>query len=258
MSFNLDELAEEIGANSSNYIEEMYDDADRIRDRMNSRRKLMERQVAADGIKSRLCDKIQQRKREVPGLAQKISALEDDDPELFKYIRQLEFINQGIWCPKCNVQKCVGTRPEPSAEAASSQNEIKIEYERISQKLQFAVDDMQALRNQFEDKLQQLAQAIVTLNDELNMVNREASSRGIDINQDLAPRISKESLRHVNESIKNFAQDANKNIRVPTINETVKKEDLPAMPKYDIDAIINAKYDELIKNNVASSDDLLY
>jgi hypothetical protein len=95
MSFNLDEFAAEIGANRSgpSAIEDMYDDAERIRDRMNSRRKLMEQQIAADEIKSKICDKIQQQKRAVPGLAQKINALEDDDPDLFKYIRNLEFIN---------------------------------------------------------------------------------------------------------------------------------------------------------------------
>jgi len=98
----------------------MFDDTEdpdqiRVEDRKEAARSLMERQIAADRIKSDLCDKIRKEKLPVDGLDRKIRMLEIEDPDLFKYIRKLEFIQDGIWCPKCNIQKNVGVvRPSES------------------------------------------------------------------------------------------------------------------------------------------------
>jgi hypothetical protein len=69
---------------------------------MQSRHEVMQQQLAADAVKSGLCDRI--RARCPPELAKRVSRLEHSDAELFKYIRWLEFIQGGIWCTKCSVQ----------------------------------------------------------------------------------------------------------------------------------------------------------
>jgi hypothetical protein len=72
-----------------------------IRRTMQTRRELMYEQIRADDIKSQMCDRIADEKRQQDGLEQRIRALETTDPTMFEYIRKLEKINQGLWCTKC-------------------------------------------------------------------------------------------------------------------------------------------------------------
>lgn len=83
------------------------DDNIRVRELMNVRRLLSEKQIASDVTKSKLCDDINKIKNQVVGLPEKILKLENDDNELYTYIRSLELINKGIWCSKCDNQKCI-------------------------------------------------------------------------------------------------------------------------------------------------------
>ncbi len=83
-------------------------DMDRIQSRMNDARSRMERQLEADAVKSDMCDDIIKHKASIPGLPKKIRLLETEDPDLFNYIRKLEFIQNGIWCLKCDSIKSFG------------------------------------------------------------------------------------------------------------------------------------------------------
>ncbi len=85
-------------------------DADmlRLRDTIEDRRAIAVAQQATDAIKSQICDKIRVERDAIsPTLAKQIAALEHTDADLFKYIRRLEFIQDGIWCNKCNSIKNV-------------------------------------------------------------------------------------------------------------------------------------------------------
>ena len=87
MSFDLDAFAKESGGGVDAF-EELYADEQRIRDRIESRRVNVQKHIAADEIKAKLCDKIQEEKRSVPGLAQRIAQLEESDNEMFQFIRK--------------------------------------------------------------------------------------------------------------------------------------------------------------------------
>ncbi len=86
------------------------DDDTFIRKSMDTRRAKLLAQQEADEIKIRLCDDIRREKASVAGLVDKVAALEYTEPDLFAYIRWLEFIQCGIWCPKCETVKQIGGR----------------------------------------------------------------------------------------------------------------------------------------------------
>ena len=79
----------------------------RVLNRMYAAKALSDKQIAADDIKSQLCDKIFAEKKKLPGIAEKISDLEYSDKELFGYIRRLEFVQSGIWCDACAAAKTI-------------------------------------------------------------------------------------------------------------------------------------------------------
>jgi hypothetical protein len=243
MSFDLDEWSAEIGASRSgeSAIDEMASEADRIRAHIESRRGLMQRQTASDDIKSKLCDKIQGLKREVPGLATRIYAIEDDDPELFKYIRNLEFINQGIWCPRCNIQKSIGKRPEPEVEAepviTPSAEElrcakVKSEQAKLQAELDQVIKNMTALQHKFDASIAELT---ANANDLMARINR----------------LDKALTDRAEPAVKPIDELPVKALPITTwvqsINDTVKKEDLPSKPMFEWDREVSHM----------SSDDLL-
>ena len=243
MSFDLDEWSVEIGASRSgeSAIDEMTFEADRIREQIESRRGLMQRQIASDNIKSKLCDKIQGLKRETPGLAARIYAIEDDDPELFKYIRNLEFINQGIWCPRCNIQKNIGKKPdvevveEPSPEELNSAK-LKVERAKLQAELVQVIKNMTAMQSKFDASMTELTANV----------------------NDLAARIhnfNKTENNHVREgnAVKPIDElpISSQPVYMESINNTVKKEDLPSRPMFDWDAAIAQRISQM------SSDELL-
>jgi len=183
MSFNLDEWAADIGAGES-AIDEMTSEADRVRAHIESKRALMQRQVASDDIKSKLCDKIQGLKKAVPGLAARIYALEDEDPELFKYIRNLEFINQGIWCPRCNIQKNVGGQPElVKQERPSEEIEHKrllIEQKKLQSELDNVVKCMSSSQHNFNTSMAKISSSVSNIQAKLSNLNKRIISGRIE------------------------------------------------------------------------------
>jgi septal ring factor EnvC (AmiA/AmiB activator) len=242
MSFNLDEWAADIGAAQSgeSAIDEMTSEADRVRAHIESKRALMQRQVASDDIKSKLCDKIQGLKKAVPGLAARIYALEDDDPELFKYIRNLEFINQGIWCPRCNIQKNVGGQPElvkqekPSEEIAHKR--LLIEQKKLQAELDNVVKCMSSSQHNFNTSMAKISSSVSDIRTKLNNINKRIASGRIEKNTPAEmPPVHVQSITPP----------------VQSINSTIKKEDLPPRPVFDWDAAVAQKISHM------SSDELL-
>ena len=109
----LEDLGDRKNLTQEDAMAELYGDEDRIRDRIESRRAIMQAQAKSDEIKAALCNKIQAEKAKSPSmnglsLQERILALEKTDPDMFKFIRKLEYIQEGIWCPTCNKQKTVG------------------------------------------------------------------------------------------------------------------------------------------------------
>ncbi len=102
---------------TTNFEQLLQMDQTRIHDEMQRRRSLMERQLAADNIKSALCDQLRKDKLSVPGLQDRVANLEYSDPQLFAYIRRLEFVQDGIWCTKCDTIKNIGV-PRPTQQPA--------------------------------------------------------------------------------------------------------------------------------------------
>jgi hypothetical protein len=89
----------------------------------NERRSLLQQQQLADEIKARICDDLWREKQKVAGLTKRVKAIEATDPELYQYIQRLEFVNGGIWCPKCNAIKTVGN-PMPSEVVPPAVNDV--------------------------------------------------------------------------------------------------------------------------------------
>jgi hypothetical protein len=92
-------------------INQVLEDSLIIRNIANSRRELMNRQVAADDVKSQLCDRIIDERNKIPSLREKIAALGVIDPVLHDYILRLEQLRDGIWCSNCNDIKKVPYPP---------------------------------------------------------------------------------------------------------------------------------------------------
>ena len=80
-----------------------------IREHIDARRRLLAVQEQADNIKAKLCDHIRASKPQ--SLTDRIARFEYTDAEMYNYIRKLEFINVGIWCPKCYAIKQLQGKP---------------------------------------------------------------------------------------------------------------------------------------------------
>lgn len=129
---------------------ELESEGQRIRDRMAERRAFLEIQARSDELKASLCNKIQEEKAKIPGLRERINALETSDPELYKFIRKLEYIQDGIWCPTCNKQKTVGPRPPKVVEESKG-----ADASAISEFLQLAEKKITNLAGKFMSVLQE-------------------------------------------------------------------------------------------------------
>jgi hypothetical protein len=74
---------------------------------------VLDRQAHEDRVKANLCNQIQDMKRACGrDLAGRILDLEQSDPEMFKFVRQLEYIQRGFWCEYCYQMKKLGDAPE--------------------------------------------------------------------------------------------------------------------------------------------------
>lgn len=171
MSFDLDNFSMEV-ALEKKYIDEMCEDFARIQERKDSRRLIVDAQVKSDEIKSKLCDKIREEKQKVPGLDKRISRLENEDPELFSYIRKLEFIQNGIWCSTCQKIKEVNGVQRSPLSVASKGSEIQESTTRIP----IEGNTMQIFYEKIK-KLQNEHAAALSSTEELNVKNDENSKK---------------------------------------------------------------------------------
>ncbi|SIP85773.1 Hypothetical protein PACV_56 [Pacmanvirus A23] len=247
MSFDLESLAQEIGASTGiDSFDELYQDEQRIRDRIESRRAMMEKQVAADEIKAKLCDKIQAEKRKIPGLAQRISQLEETDNELFQFIRKLEYVNQGIWCPKCNVQKCVGgkqsVKTEQPVQSTNFVDERLKEQDEIKSEIAKVGEYLTKLHNEYLDKMKESSMVITELetkmNDlraKMNLVSTqntvETQSTQNTLNNELN---AKNDLQRMMEGVAR--------VYIPPKPESIVKFELPPKPEPSLDLDLSSLF----------------
>lgn len=275
-------------------IDSLFDDNDRLRDRMNARRELMNQQVRSDAIKSKLCDKIQTEKRAVPGLDKKIRLLEDTDPELFRYIRKLEFIQDGIWCNKCNVPKKIGSKPaqgiEPIEDAIARRHEeaerfakmekmelLSSEFKTLEKDIKNAAGLLLELVGKHQQQTKEMDETLHAIENKLVNIHQQYDSMtGVSKSAIVEPRTQNPNQppetgtgyyrgsRVFKSAAPTYAPKPTKKplvraepakasvvIDVKSIASTVKKEDLPQRPIFDLDALLEEKFSNL------SSDDLL-
>jgi predicted nucleic acid-binding Zn-ribbon protein len=147
---------------------ELESEGQRIRDKMAERRAFLEIQARSDELKASLCNKIQEEKAKVPGLRERINALETTDPELFKFIRKLEYIQDGIWCPTCNKQKNIGVprsrqggdgATQPGAEAPNVEVALKEFIDSAEKKITNLAGKFMNVLQEAEEYRQKLADA---------------------------------------------------------------------------------------------------
>lgn len=280
--FNLDDYGAEVAAQDSQ-IGEMLNDSDSIREHMNSRRAIMYQQMRADEVKSKLCDKLRAEKLAVPGLKERVAALEVTDPELFAYIRKLEFVQDGIWCVKCNTMKKIGGKPkEESVEhfeqglkesvntavhtpqiAAEELERLRREYETLQKNFTIVLDHLDTIRTEFQNKIKETSSVAAKLEKELLSMHSRTCELGLAVGANipkvqfrqegedaLGDEINRAFERHMRKEANQSAQNVNPN-PPPSINSTVKKEDLPSVPTFNIDQLIEEKFASM------SADDLL-
>ena len=80
----------------------MSTEQDRLAERMNSKRAIMERQIMADKVKSDLCNCIGGEIRADPELDQNFATVAETMPKLAAFISRMRYVSQGVWCGKCN------------------------------------------------------------------------------------------------------------------------------------------------------------
>lgn len=200
-------------------IDAQMDDIERVMDRKNAARLQMQRQAASDDIKSALCDKLRAEKMSVVGLDRKVKDLEDSDPDLFKYIRKLEFVQDGIWCSTCNRVKNIGGRPTVAPTVTiNTSAEINILADR-QKELRARID---SLADTTRAKLDKLLEYSRQIDDDIKRVGVMPS---VQVNNNPPPK--KESI--------------------------VCNEPLPPKPTFDLSAVIDEKF----KAAGLSADDLL-
>jgi hypothetical protein len=81
------------------------DDMDRVRSRM-AALKLMQQAVnPVDEYRMEMNNMIQAKKRDIPGLVERVMELRHTDSEMFDYISDLERLHNSIWCARCDKLK---------------------------------------------------------------------------------------------------------------------------------------------------------
>lgn len=110
----LSEAHNEVGADTetpTNHQSEM----DEIYDRANRLRTVVERQNIVADKKSMRCDAIMALKRKLD-ISDEINDLENKQPNLYAYLRELQSLTVNGWCITCTRPKLFRGRPEPTAD----------------------------------------------------------------------------------------------------------------------------------------------
>ena len=256
-SFDFDAIAAELSANTSAEDAQamMLVDADRIRDRIESRRAIANAQMRVDEIKSKLCDKIQEEKKKVPGLKEKISALEESEPEIYKYIRKLEIIQDGIWCPRCNIQKSIGGRKQDAQVGIEPKTEYDInalhayesavleklrhDYMSFEDKIVTAFENIGGPQRDFDKRYKNSINLVTALIADLNEMQERAKHIGNKIGQ--APNVFMQApLEHMPvEHTHDMKSSIEQKISLEKINS------LPVKPTYNLDSIVEETYSHM-------------
>lgn len=244
--FDLESFSEEIQSQGCQ-IDGMLDGAEEIRNLMNARRATMQQQQRAETIKSKLCDKLREEKMKVPGLDKRIKALEDDDPELFNYIRKLEFVQDGIWCSKCNVIKNIGGKPTiPSQQEnptpQSHLQTLQDDYRGLEKKFERLLTHLENIHKDYHSKLQHSTEIKLQLEKELKEMCRRAYNLGVDIG--IEESVVESPIEHASQNIENM--DPVNHDLMP------QKEDLPLRPDFDIDHLLEEKISAMSANDLLS------
>lgn len=250
---------------------QFFDDMNRIEARMDSRRKAMLTQQHADDVKAEMCNKIQDMKRAVPGLRQRIIELDATDPELVQYIIKLEGINGGIWCPKCDKMKQFGGVPTggvasaPQVPSGPSQQFLE-DISEMNRVLENLSREVRGMRSEYEVRIQLLQQKVIDQQKKLARLETVAGvsndivpadfgiqPKSFDAQSIPAVPTMQTALTIQTAQTPPTMQTAPKPTRIDV--SMVKKEDLPAAPTFDIAVNIDALIDE--KFAALSSDDML-
>lgn len=115
------------------HIDTAISDMTSIYTRMDDRRELAAKQMAAQEIQFDLSNDIKNFRNKL-GLDDVINAFQNTDPELYKYIRRLELINTNIWCNQCQNAKTYHDSNVSVDQPKTVQNDIT-ELARISTSL---------------------------------------------------------------------------------------------------------------------------
>lgn len=262
--FDLDSYG---AASQESEIDEMINDSDVIREHMNSRRAMMYQQMRADEIKSDLCDKLRTEKLSVPGLTERVASLEVTDPELFAYIRKLEFVQDGIWCTKCNTMKKIGGKPkvipiqlEPDMEL----NKLREEFESLEKNLIITLKHLDTIQTEFQNKLKETSMIAVQIEKELMELYAKTTELGISVGAKVGAKgdakgdakggvevpIRTDKVKSIDMSTHLEDTMANRST-LPSINSTIKKEDLVA-PNFNLDQLIEEKFAAMTADDLLS------
>lgn len=158
-------------------------EAERIQAKKDSRRNIMLQQIEADKLKSQLCDQLREEKQKVPGLQQRINLLSHSDPELFTYIQRLEFVQYGIWCPKCDQIKNIGV-PRPKNVSDSAPKKVSVENV-----LRAEIDDLKKGRDELQSRIDKMSGRLAKLEKQLSMIGEN-----VNIAPNIADTVRREDL----------------------------------------------------------------
>lgn len=128
-------------------------DQERIKDRINIARVKMESQVAADSIRGELCNWI--RETTDPETAAAVRGIAATHPQVYKYIRRLEIINNGVYCLKCDNIKHVPGFHEQSPSPQSVET-IKKLHENSVRKIESLLIMVRQAYEQFQENKQEI------------------------------------------------------------------------------------------------------
>lgn len=278
-AFDFNSIAAELGKGVTAEDAEsmLQDDNERIRDRMESRRAIMQAQVRADEIKSKLCDKIQEEKRKVPGLKERVAALETSDPDIFTYIRKLEIIQDGIWCPRCNLQKSIGGRKQDAevgiepktqydidalhAYESAVLQKLRQDYESFENKIVHVFEDVSGAQRDFDSRYESAVRNMSTLLGDLKEMQDRAKQLSRQIGQ--APNVFMQSPLEAQPRQSTplrpappphpFIPSQPQQSPQPHPDQAEKKTfELPPKPTYDLESIVENAY-----SHTLSASDLL-
>lgn len=285
MSFDADGLARELArrghGRQAAQLSEMVDDQDRIYERMNAARAKANLQSRADEIKGELINKIMEEKAAEDGLKAKVAALEESDPQLWAYIRKLEYINKQIWCPKCEVVKFVPGFNEPATEPTHNQcptcaagehreqskSEVELEtlrkdYAELEKSFNLLAEYMTGLNDEFQDKIAKTLEVALELQNEINSMRERAQGLGLNVGKEPEKTVAtSEATRRFSEGNRSTIGRGKKKEADPRLVGQLLNDIEDSRPDFsingeDIDSLIEKYMEAGVDGSTLTSDSL--